>query len=276
VSDDIDVLGGMLSPAGNSDGANVPAYFDTGIVTALVDANHVRVNLGDKQVLCYVPQTGAIAPAVASAVQVCVQENTYFLAAILSGGTAVPPVEITNATSLYTPDTLVKRDAFGRAQFIQPSGQYDAAPKVYVDEMIGSRPFGHMGRTDGFALNINAVVGMSAAQKLRGGMTFNSGTYALVVPATGLYMLNHRAYWTGGTGYAGTSKLLKNGGTEIVGSYLAQWKQDGADYTWNNSVCVDLTAGDTVSIFMSSAGSAGSTWGTTGYNGTFLEVLALF
>ena len=50
-----------------------------------------------------------------------------------SSGWAAAKNEVDNATNLATANTLVKRDANGRAQFANPSNPQDAATKNYVD-----------------------------------------------------------------------------------------------------------------------------------------------
>lgn len=62
--------------------------FDTGTVAAAVDASHVLVDLGERTVTVFVPATLAGAAGVGAFVRVQVQENSYLLDSVLSGGSA--------------------------------------------------------------------------------------------------------------------------------------------------------------------------------------------
>jgi hypothetical protein len=132
-----------------------------------------------------------------------------------------------------------------------------------------AKPFGHMGKTDGFTggTNQTPVTGM-AAQILRGGMTFDSGTQALVVPITGLYRLTGRAYSSGaGTGGSLYEVMLNGAG----GSGCSVWwtKQQVDEFMTLSPQIRKLTAGDKVSI---RALQPASVYGNDGYSGTYVEV----
>ena len=104
MADNEEILGGMLD-SGSSAASVAPASFDTGVVTTVVDAGHIKVNLGDKEVTVTVPANLANAAPADSFVRIQVQENSYVLDSVLSGagmymvpvgammdwGTATPP-----------------------------------------------------------------------------------------------------------------------------------------------------------------------------------------
>ena len=62
--------------------------FDTGVVEALVDASHSTVDLGDKSVPVFVPESMYGAAGVGAFVRVSLQEDTYTLDSVLAGGSA--------------------------------------------------------------------------------------------------------------------------------------------------------------------------------------------
>lgn len=134
-------------------------------------------------------------------------------------------------------------------------------------------PFGHMGRTQGFAgaTSGGSVVVMAAAQDLRGGMTFDLASSSLVLPKSGLYRVTVRPYISGGASYAASGKAQRNL-ADISGSVTQAWKADSADYVWCSSVTKPMNAGDKINLIVGSAGGVGSYWGTDGYNGASLEV----
>lgn len=142
--------------------------------------------------------------------------------------------------------------------------------------MVSTAPMGHMGLTSGFQ-NIAGGVGgkltCDSAQILRGGITFNNTLDALIVPYTGLYRFNMRVLATGGgTPWVAQAWLTQN--TVQTGIYTFFTKADGRDYTDAASGIMPLTAGDAMGMYMAFLGGAGtpSTYGTTGYNGTYLEL----
>lgn len=147
---------------------------------------------------------------------------------------------------------------------------------VTVDAAIAGLPdipTGHAGRTAGFEA-ISAVNGAYvtlASQDLTGGMTFASN--GLVVPRTGRYRITSKIYLTGGAGYTGSFGAVINSTalpapTPSAGLGLVH-KPDALDYTYWSEVTRSLTVGDTVRLW---ASSVGSTWGTDGYNGSYLEL----
>lgn len=135
-------------------------------------------------------------------------------------------------------------------------------------------PFGHMGRTAGFqTLTPSAqTVGMAAAQVLLNGMTFDATHNALKVPVTGYYRITQRCYAIGGTAWCLNSYPNING-TANSGAGISLWKADSQDYYSGASIIRLLNANDYVNITAyASSGTPGSTWGTTGNDGVWLEL----
>lgn len=108
MSNDIDILGAMLSP--NEGTPALPASLDSGIVTVVVDASHVKVNLGDKEVTAFIPQSLGYTPIVNAAVQVLTQENSRTIMGVISGGT----VQWALASHTHTVSQLSDATTIGR------------------------------------------------------------------------------------------------------------------------------------------------------------------
>lgn len=159
---------------------------------------------------------------------------------------------------------LVLRMDTGSVEYCDGTNWYAVAPQV---------PLGHMGRTAGFmALTTTpTVVGMSAGQILRGGVTYANN--ALTVPITGLYEIRIRAYASGSTAGQYVNAVYRNG-TALSGAGIYIAKPDGQDYTSSAVVTTSLTAGDALTLYAwtGSTISGANTWGTDGYNGVSLEV----
>lgn len=146
-----------------------------------------------------------------------------------------------------------------------------------TEAAITTIPFGHIGRTAGFqAISGNGSYPTMVSQILKGGMTFSSN--GLVVPKNGLYQLTLKGYFTGGGTYscemAATinSAIVPVGGGDSFNALgnLVGWKGGAQDYSFWSVGHRQLTAGDTIRLWMKSP--ADSTWGTNGYNGSYLEV----
>lgn len=167
--------------------------------------------------------------------------------------------EITGQTGL-----LVKRLDFGPA-YIE---SYNGSAWVPAIE----KPFGHMGRTAGFmgVQSSDTVVQMDTAQVLKGGMTFDNSNDALVVPVAGYYRVNAQFYATGGQGSSAICHVWKVGSGSPTGVSTRFWKADSGDYVGHATGIVLLSAGDKLRITMTFPPS--STWGTNGYDGSYLEV----
>lgn len=141
-------------------------------------------------------------------------------------------------------------------------------------------PFGHVGASAGFQSIADATNGkyvvFSAAQDLSGGMTFSDSDDALVVPITGRYAITARGYATGGTAYYYGAEAIINSvalpppAAARAGAEVGYWKEDSNDYMGPGTVTRRLNAGDKVRLWNS---SPNSTYGTTGYDGAWLELL---
>lgn len=130
----------------------------------------------------------------------------------------------------------------------------------------GPRPFGHAGLTSGFVGISGGVYPALNAQILRHGVTFSSNR--LVVPRDGLYEITSKAYFTGSAAYSGAWTVEING-TDAASGNGQLWKEDAADYMGWSTVARELVAGDAMELFMD---SPASTYGTTGFNGSYIEV----
>lgn len=140
-------------------------------------------------------------------------------------------------------------------------------------------PYGFMGRTQGFqplSTSTPIVVVMAAAQELRGGMTFNAanGGY-LTVPVAGRYNAHLKGMFSGSAGEINQMQIVVN---DLVGSNAGNQfgklvgsvnKAGGGDIHIDSSGEVTLKAGDKIALAMMAAANA---WGTTGYNGSYLEL----
>jgi hypothetical protein len=165
---------------------------------------------------------------------------------------------VTNARPLFVYNTTTKT-----IRVKDGSGWRELAD-AYV------RPFGHMGKTTNFQgiQTTDTVVTMDAAQILRGGMTFSNADDALVVPIAGYYKFTAQFYATGGSGAVCSGVVHRNGVT--VGVQARFWKADPGDYIATASGAGLCAAGDKIRLVMTYTPS--STWGSTGFDGTFLEV----
>lgn len=133
--------------------------------------------------------------------------------------------------------------------------------------------FGHAGRTAGF--QAGGVVALTAAQDLQGGMTFVGGSPSgsLVVPVPGRYLVTIRGYVSGGTIGRYTAATRVNGNVASSGPAIQAWKGDGVgDHSNCASSLMTLAAGDAVT-FAVTLPNTDQTWGTTGYDGAYLELL---
>ena len=133
-------------------------------------------------------------------------------------------------------------------------------------------PFGHMGKTNGFqSLATPAKVVFTQAQILRGGVTFDDAADALVLPVAGLYRLTCRALVSGGAAARNRFYLIKNGvvADPVAGVDMTFDKESSAaDYAQSCSGSAIFAAGDKIAMY---ASSPAQTWGTSGWNGAFIE-----
>lgn len=135
-------------------------------------------------------------------------------------------------------------------------------------------PFAHAGITAGF-IAISAANGAYPAlvsQAATNGMVVSSSS--ITVPKAGLYEITAKGYFTAGTGYQGQWGATINSTAlpplAIASGLGMMWKGDSNDYTGWSTVRRTLAANDVIRLYMK---STGSTWGTDGYNGSWLEVL---
>ncbi|GAA1402030.1 hypothetical protein GCM10009613_61280 [Pseudonocardia kongjuensis] len=129
--------------------------------------------------------------------------------------------------------------------------------------------FGHAGRTAGIQ-SATGVVVMTAAQRLLGGMTFAGG--GLVAPIAGAYLVSLRVACTGPNPGRFTGAVQVSGTIPAESPVVSSWKGDNADTSGFGATTMTLAAGD-VLIPTASFPSGDSTYGTTGYNGSYVEAL---
>jgi hypothetical protein len=132
--------------------------------------------------------------------------------------------------------------------------------------------FGHMGMTMGFLGATDPTdCFMDAAQILRGGMVFSDGEDALIVPTSGLYRITGQVYASGADTGPCIGWPMVNG-TIDTGLKTRFWKEAaGTDQCGTFTGVLPLVAGDKVTLRVDFADNI-ATWGTTGWNGSFLEV----
>lgn len=148
-------------------------------------------------------------------------------------------------------------------------------PGTWVNAGL-SRPIGHTGMTGGFqpCNGAGAYCLFPAAQVLRGGITHNAAQNALVPNKTGLYRITAKGYFTGGTAYQAITYVTRNDTAlpPAAGNIIANaltWKADAGDYTGLISEKRTLTAGDLIRLYVQ---GTSNTYGTDGYNGSYLEL----
>jgi hypothetical protein len=151
--------------------------------------------------------------------------------------------------------------------------------KVTAGWKGGQRPFGHMGKTNGFqsitVLPTKQAVFFAAAQVLEGGMTYNDTGDAMVVPKTGPYNIRIKGFWTGGPSAICQAGIRVNNATPdgmMQAPQMSINKQDGSDVYAHSVGRVSLNAGDEVGLWEMTSGSGINVWGTNGYDGAWLEV----
>lgn len=136
-------------------------------------------------------------------------------------------------------------------------------------------PLGHMGKTGGFQGGNSApgtTITMTQAQVLKGGMTFDDASDALVVPKDGLYRVTVQGMFSGAASGSNIAiAQFKRGAAAAadIGSPAAGPKPDSADVRYTATSMVPLLAGDKVSLLQKTAVSS---WGTNGYDGSYLEL----
>lgn len=141
------------------------------------------------------------------------------------------------------------------------------------------KPFVHAGMTGAFQVltgNVVRDILIAQAQVLRGGMVFNpsgANSHQVIVPDAGMYRLTAQFYWTGGANGAWFGGYLHVDDPVSALLFASGWKGNENDVTSFVSAVRYLEAGSVITIKAQTRGSGNmSTWGTDGYNGTFLEV----
>lgn len=160
--------------------------------------------------------------------------------------------------------------------FEAPDGPFSfQAQAERVDALVDGikyAPFGHMGKTNASQSLVSPVkVVFTQAQILRGGMTFDAtDSGRLVLPLAGLYRLTLRGFATGAAANRNRYYVIKNGvvATPVAGCDLTFDKATGDDFGQSCSGSDYFAAGDKLGVY---GVSPVSTWGTTGFNGIFLE-----
>lgn len=125
--------------------------------------------------------------------------------------------------------------------------------------------FGHAGKTAGFQSMSGGQVATVALQDSAGGVTLTDN--GLIIPVTGRYQVNARFYYSGPGGGTVRGDLYVNGASRVQGR---TYKEALEDATVALSQIMLLAAGDKVQLW---SNYGNSTWGTDGYNGTYIEAL---
>jgi microcystin-dependent protein len=157
MSAEFDTLGEQITPPTPA-GGGVPASFDTGIVTQIIDATHVKVNLGDKEVTVTVPATLAGAPVLDAAVRVSTQENTYALDSVISGAGAggLPVGSITMWATATAPTGWLKLDG----------STFDANTYPVLAAVLGTTTLPNMANRFPIGVGSNAVKSTGGAASI--------------------------------------------------------------------------------------------------------------
>lgn len=127
--------------------------------------------------------------------------------------------------------------------------------------------FGHAGKTAGFQNMSGGTVATVALQDSAGGMTLTDN--GLIMPVTGRYQVNARFYYSGPGGGTVRGDLYVNGASRVQGR---TYKEALEDATVALSQIMLLAAGDKLQLW---SNYGNSTWGTDGYDGTYVEALRI-
>lgn len=131
--------------------------------------------------------------------------------------------------------------------------------------------FGHAGKTAGFQSMSGGVVATVTLQDSAGGMTLNDN--GLIIPVTGRYQVNARFYFSGPGAGMVRGDINVNGTMRASSRTYKQVVAGGdppEDVTASLSQIMLLAAGDKLQLW---SNYGNSTWGTDGYNGTYIEAL---
>lgn len=142
------------------------------------------------------------------------------------------------------------------------------APTPWDTQKVGV----HAGQTNGFiALGPTPLQVLISAQSTFGGFTV--ATNRITIPYTGLYRLDARYYITAGSGYTGLMRIERNDTRDNFMPDVFVYKSDATRDAQNTMhLQKALTAGDTLRIMVSSFITAGQSFGSNGYDGTYLEL----
>jgi len=139
--------------------------------------------------------------------------------------------------------------------------------------------YGHAGLTQGFVpvpQGGQTLVPLPvSAQALNGGVTFNTSLRQLVVPVDGLYQITTHMYGSGtSSGWMNQRlRLTTNPAGNSVFAVVQMHKNSTNDVTGGASALVRLPAGAGVYMQGISSAAGFQAWGTTGFNGSYMEVL---
>lgn len=139
--------------------------------------------------------------------------------------------------------------------------------------------YGHAGLTQGFVpvpQGGQTLVPLAvSAQALSGGVTFNTSLRQLVVPVDGLYQITCHMYGSGtSSGWMNQRlRLTTNPAGNSVFCVVQMHKNSANDITGGASALVRLPAGAGVYMQGISSAAGFQAWGTTGFNGSYMEVL---
>lgn len=125
--------------------------------------------------------------------------------------------------------------------------------------------FGHAGKTATFQSMSGGQIATVELQDSANGVTLDDN--GLIIPVTGRYQVNARFWYSGGAGGTVRGDLYVNGASRVQGR---TYKEAGEDTTVALSQIMLLAAGDKLQLW---SNYGGSTWGSDGYNGTYMEVL---
>ncbi len=219
-----------------------------GLVTA---EKHVIANPADTY--GYTAEQRALSASIRSIVSVADRtEADTVVAAMATDGR---PVSTTNP--LYANNAALKGLEYRTGSLWRP--------------LVPTPVLGHMGKTAGFQVITGLTKNtFTAAQILKGGVTFDDTNDWLVAPISGLYRISFQHY-TSGDG-AGTQIATIYINTTQVGINTRYYKEGYSDTVSHGSGFYQLAANDTVSLHSQHAGANVSSWGTGGYNGTYVEI----
>lgn len=144
-----------------------------------------------------------------------------------------------------------------------PAGWYPVQPGVIM---------AHRGLASGF-FSINSTsnwVTMAAPQISRGGITY-SGASSLIVPIGGFYTWSYMLYVSGGTTPWAIAELVHDGDNIPFTGVTTTDKTTSLDAQAYKSITVEVKASQGY-YYRARSQNPSSVWGTTGFNGCWMEV----